>query len=484
MTKPPIDSRVAELVRDSLDDHARNVHVPTPDWAELEARLRVIRTARQRRIAVAGSALLTAAVIGAGLTAGHVGAGRRALDGVPAGPSPTASARPTTFPAKLDDGNVRGSLKHDTAWLTAFRQVVARDRKRPVQSVRVAYASDVRDRRIAYVFAGPTSGRRIAAWYEGRGQAAAARMRSVGSHNFGGTTTPTWDAYSLGISNLDTIGGAVIITTHDQTWQVAGPAIYHANGTVIRAVRTLHPDAEGVLEIALPLNPGATYLIRSTDEPAAQHWAAISSWTTAVTGVNGAPTLSGIPLVHDAPPADVTKQAQGQLQESLFRLQNEAGLRGSPSGARGLWAGRMGPWATTTVVGVTAPSGARIISVDLSAPTGPSSGIGTQVRTVLPAGPLDQATVAWVVTTPNQSGSRASLGVGVLGPVGAQTARTTNQDGRTVEVPLRGGAALIPLQGPAHPGAVVEFLGPDAAVVATTTVLPAGSELPTGVPSS
>jgi hypothetical protein len=133
---------------------------------------------------------------------------------------------------------------------------------------------------------------------------------------------------------------------------------------------------------------------------------------------------------------------------------------------------------------VTAPSGALVVSVDLSAPTGPSSSTGTQVRTVLPAGPLDQATVAWVVNAPNQSGSPASLGVAVLGPVGAQTARTTGQDGQSVEVPLRGGAGLIPLQGPAHPGRIVELLGPDGAVVATTAVLPAESQLPTGVPGS
>jgi hypothetical protein len=484
MIQPPIDSRVAELIRNSLDDHAQNVSVRTPDWAEVEARLRGIRTARRRRVAVAGSVLATAAVIGAGVTAGHQGTGRRAPDGVPANPSPTASARPSTYPGKLDDGHVRGSLKHDTAWLTAFRQAVARDLKRPLHTVRVAYASDVGDRRIAYVFAGSTTGRRIVAWYEGHGHAAPTRMRPVGSHNFGGTATPTWDAYSLGISNLDTTGGIVVITTHEQTWQVAGPATYHGDGTVTRSVRTVHPDAEGVLEIALPLDPGATYLIRSTNEPAAQRWEAIPSPTTALTDVNGTPTLSGLPLIHDVPPADVTKRTQAQLQWSLFGLQNEAGVRGTSSSARGLWVGRIGPWVTTTIVGVTAPSGARILSVDLSAPTGPSSSTGTQVRTVLPAGPLDQATVAWVVNSPNQSGSRASPGVGVLGPVGAQTARTTDQDGRPVEIPLRGGAGLIPLQGPARPGAAVELLGPNGAVVATTTVLPATTELPTGVPGA
>jgi len=124
--------------------------------------------------------------------------------------------------------------------------------------------------------------------------------------------------------------------------------------------------------------------------------------------------------------------AQRRSRTSCSGLSSACRTRPASAGrppARGIWAGRMGPWATTTVVAVTAPSGARILSVDLSAPTGPSSAILTQVRTVLPAGPLDQTTIARVVSAPNQSGSSATLGVGVLGAVGAQTARTTGQDG-------------------------------------------------------
>jgi hypothetical protein len=316
----PADTDLSRLVRDILEDRAAAVDVRTPEWAQFEARLRRIRTARRHRAAVAGSVLATAAVIAVGVTAGHLGAGERALDDPATRPSPTVSPRPTTFPVKLDDGHVRGSLKHDSAWLAAFRAAVARDVKRPVASIRIAYASDVGNRRIAYVFAGPTTGRRIAAWYEGRrGRKDATDMWRAQSHNFGGSAVdPSWDAYNLPLGNGDSVGGMIVVTTHDQTWQIADPPTYRPEGSVARSVRTVHPDAEGVLEIALPMRPGATYLVRSANEPGAPRWLPLYSLDTALTAADGRPALTGLPLVHDVPAADVNERTREHLSRLLF----------------------------------------------------------------------------------------------------------------------------------------------------------------------
>jgi hypothetical protein len=178
----------------------------------------------------------------------------------------------------------------------------------------------------------------------------------------------------------------------------------------------------------------------------------------------------------------VPSGAREQLIDAFAQLATSSGLTRSPRSV--LWTGALGDWSGAAVA-VTAPSGARLIRVQVRVPEPgqPGALVDRSVSTVLPRGRLRDVALAWQLTDPTDTGDRPPVRhVGVLGPVGATSARLVDGTARLAEVRLTDRAGLLPPPGPGHEQARVQFTDATGRVVGTAPVLDLHAELPTGLP--
>jgi hypothetical protein len=137
------------------------------------------------------------------------------------------------------------------------------------------------------------------------------------------------------------------------------------------------------------------------------------------------------------------------------------------------------------VVAVTAPSGARLVQAYLEAPVPGESNarMSTGTTTVLPAGRLADVAVAWKMSNPDDRGDdRPVRNLGVLGPVGATSARLVDGGLTLAEVRLTDRAGLLPPPPAGHEKARVQFTDAAGKELATVGVLDLHATLPTGLP--
>jgi hypothetical protein len=145
------------------------------------------------------------------------------------------------------------------------------------------------------------------------------------------------------------------------------------------------------------------------------------------------PLVAALPPVHGGvlPPAD-------ELRADAERAAAAAELPVDRTPARLLWSGTVGG-DRYRVVGLTAPTGARVLAVVRRS----ASDVVVVSGAALPTGELERAAVAWPVPGGTADPPVASGRVGVLGPVGATTA-VVLADGREVgRAPLTSGFAVV-----------------------------------------
>jgi hypothetical protein len=380
----------------------------------------------------------------------------------------------------LDIGRTRGALGQDTAFLAALKAHVltlklADWRGTPVtltsKDVEVYYAGECGGRRRALVqvqgrgSAGPGY---YSTWLDAEPGAAADKLVSTTSvHTAKGPVD-----VSEGQEGPSTC--LVYVTSANEAIRVAGAPVFGADGTMRRPVREVWPSADGLVE--LTPGPAELYSLPTLGVDLPQR-----IWQPAFPPLQSASESmvdAALPFVHTGS-AFVTgyPHLKGELASDLARAQSDTGL----SDPRFLWAGPLdGPSTTGQVVVLKAPSGANVVVALMKTIRGGGS-LSGQMSTALPAGPLDRLSVAWAATRPERRepdpDHPQAMSVAVVGPVGAARARMTDRTGTVIEATLTNGGGFLPLRTPDSQGATVDLLDPGGAVLATTKVLPLGTNI-------
>ena len=464
---------LTHTVRDALEHRAGSLDVRTPPWQELEAGFgRVRRARRRRRVARVGGGLVAVLVAAGGVQVGVV-------------PYPTwaPAVAIAAAPSALDTGATRGSLGSDTAFLVSLRRAVAvgtasaeSEGTWQVPSpddVHVLYASDVGTWRIALVEARMRTGLlegRQQMWFAGPRGAPADRLQNMSGNQPHDEAT----AWFEGNPGADGAGVFVAVSARSRAFLLTtAPPVYKADGTVTRKVERVDPRPDGVVEREVPTTP--TTVVLASPDTSPRQWEHLRSNQgeasdaprTPRTAVDGRPVPS---TVGD------------QLEAAFAYLTGESGLSNAPRSVLGT--GPLGPWSAA-VVAVRAPSGARLVRVEVSAPVPdrPGEAVGTGVSTVVPAGPPGEVGLAWQLSDPGDKGDdRPVRHVGVLGPVGATSARLVDGSAQLAQVNLTDRFGLLPPPGAGHQGAKVQFADAAGRVLTTVAVLDLHAELPTGLP--
>jgi hypothetical protein len=453
---------VLTLLHDAMEEQ---IEAPPlqPAWPHIERGLRRSRRRRRARAAgKAGAGLLAVAALVAGVQTNQL-------------PYPAWATMP--MPAaggssSLADGPTRGSLAGDAAWLEGLRQAVADGEVKrepggeawappPASGVDVIYAGDVGGYRLALV-EGEWRWGVISApqqvWLVGRPDAAPGDM--VEDMN----TTPEDVAVivthpgtrAAGAPLVEGQAAAVVVSRDPLDVRLRHPADYGADGTVRQRTTRVPRTGDGAYE-ALVVQPGTFELVvpgRDYDE----RLVAFTLPDPAHVSVAGA-----LPPVHGdvVPPAD---ELRAELQLAL----QSADLpdRGTPR--RLMWAGEI-DGDRYRVVGLAAPSGARVLVVLRHNFSGPNLATWVVSGAALPAGALERAPLAWPVPADGDSDEPVASGrVAVLGPEGAATAVLLAGDREVGRATLTGGFAVA--EAPAAES--VRFLDAEGRAVGETRVAP------------
>ncbi len=134
---------------------------------------------------------------------------------------------------------------------------------------------------------------------------------------------------------------------------------------------------------------------------------------------------------------------------------------------------------------MTAPSGAQLVRVEMTAPRpGQSDAFELwAVSTVLPAGPLTEAALAWEMRDLGSVGDDPPVRhIGVLGPVGATSAELIDGVKQSPPVALTDRAGLLPPPGEGAKRVQVQFRDGTGRLLDLVDVLDLHAELPTGLP--
>jgi hypothetical protein len=457
-------------VRDALDQRAQALDVRTPPWQELEAGFGQVRRSRRRRRAARAGGVVVALALAAGGVQGGV------LPYPTWAPAVTIAASPSA----LNTGVVRGSLASDRAFLASLRQAVA-DGTRSVESegtwripspddVDVLYASDAGSWRVALVEARLRTGLlegRQQMWFAGPRGAAADRLENRSGNQPHDSALSWFDAPDGAGAGL-----LVVVAARPQAYVIStSPPVYAADGTVSRPVTRVEPDADGVVAKEVTAGPESEVVVSPAATP--HEWQQVRGSTGDPVGAPKLPDrfVDGSPV----PPG-----SRDLLEEARWGLVGPAGL--TMRQATPLWAGPLGPWSVAAV-GVTAPSGARLLMVKLSAPDQPNTRVGTDVSTALPAGPLTEAALAWQMDDPADRGdTRPVRHVGVLGPVGATSAQLVDGVTDHPAVALTDRAGLLPPPGAGAKRVQVHFRDATGRLLDMVDVLDMHAHLPSGLP--
>ena len=279
-----------------------------------------------------------------------------------------------------------------------------------------------------------------------------------------------WLAYPA----ADELGVLVVVSARPQAYLLAAEApVYAADGTVTRAVSRFEPGPDGVIERQEATTPGT--VVMGSPDTTPRTWEVLGSGQA---DASGEPAVPRTAVDGRAVPSGTREQ----VVNACSQLATSSGLTRAPRTV--LWTGPLGDWSGAAVT-LTAPSGARLVRVQVQAPlpAQPGTWIDESVSTVLPAGRLRDVALAWQLTGPTDSGDRPPVRhVGVLGPVGAVSARLVDGTAQLAAVSLYDRAGQLPPPGPGHEQARVEFTNAAGRVVARVPVLDLHAELPTGLP--
>ncbi|GAB3253518.1 hypothetical protein [Kineosporia babensis] len=267
---------VAEIrsVLDDVDKALAAEPAPMPPWAEIQGFIQASRASRRRRVGLAIAAVAAAV---AGLLVVQQGLLGGGLD-------KTAPADRHT-PEYLVE--VRGNLANDSQWLDEFRTWAASrdltdpnaaadnlegsELEAPIDDVKVVYASDIGDYRVAAAVGTwpSTDGPRLIQFY-GRAGAAADRMRANGfeepGDNFGGVVTSDQMFHDLNLAERRDLGAAAYVVSREpKDVQLQMPPEIDASGMVFERTKEIEAEA-GVQEAVVPpAEPGEYALVVDGD---------------------------------------------------------------------------------------------------------------------------------------------------------------------------------------------------------------------------
>jgi hypothetical protein len=426
---------VLTLLRDAMEERTA-VPPPAPAWPRIERGLRRSRRRRQARTAgTVGAGLLAVAALGAGVQTNRLPYPSWATVPMPASGGSSA----------LADGRTRGSLAGDAAWVDGLRQAVARGevKREPggeswappsASDLDVIYAGDVGGYRLALV-EGDWRWGVISApqqvWFVGRPGDAPGDL--VEGMNSAPEDVAVYVAQA-GVRPADAtpvLGQAAVVVVSREPLDVSlrQPVEYRADGTARQETTSVPRTEDGVYQ-ALVTRPGTFELVVPGRD--VEHLTAFPVPDAADVPVTGA-----LPPVHGStvPPTDELHA------EVAFALQAaNLPVQGTPR--RLMWAGEIGG-DRYRVVGMTAPSGARVLAVLRHEFSGRNLATWVVSGAVLPQRPLEQAALAWPVPDGGAGDQPVPSGqVALLGPVGATTAVLLNGGQEIDRTPLSGGFAV------------------------------------------
>lgn len=441
------------LVRRSLDDRSGDLPAVPPAWDRISAGLRAVRRRRRRRTAGLVAAVAAVAVLGAGLS------GVTPVTLRQSGPAtPDGRVRADS----VFGGRTVGSLAPDREFLADLRREVvagltfgeSRPQANGPEDVLVAFAGDVGDVRVAMVevVVGRDDGvKNRFVWLTApQGASAAELARHPSSIEDAGPVTSLWTPTASGDAAPEGRGALVVLSSRREggDLQLAAPPEINAEGRVEWGLWSAEPSSPGHWETPVP------YQLKTVT---AGWWAMqdAADWTEmTLAGVDGSGMgYASTTALHGGAPAVGPAAAM-----ALERAQEAARLDVAQSLRTLLWSGPV-KGGTVSVVAVTVPSGAHVLSVSrLEADASPGAFSAPFVR---PAGPLEDLCLAMF----DDDGNGGDPGLFVLGPVGAVRAVV---GGRTPGTVLTDEVASVPVQAP--DGSRVDFVDAAGRTLCSTTV--------------
>jgi hypothetical protein len=425
---------VLTLLHDAMEE--RTAAPPmTPAWPRIEHGLR--RSRRRRRARTAGK-------VGAGLLAVSALAVGIQTNQVPYPGWATVESPASGGSSALADGHTRGSLAGDAAWLEGLRQAVADGavQQEPdgetwappaASDVDVIYAGDVGNYRLALiegdwrwgVISAP-----MQVWFVGEAGDAPGDMEwsLSGDPEDVAAYVAHAGVYPAAAPPVRGQAAVVVVSSGPADVRLRQPPEYGADGTVRRETSPVPPAEDGVYE-AVVTRPGTFDLVL----PGRDHerFTAFPVPDTADVPVTGA-----LPPVHGSavPPTDELHAEVGFALSAA-----DLPIQGTPR--RLMWSGLIGD-DRYRVVGMIAPSGARVLAVLRHDFSGPDLSTWVVSGAALPRGTLERAAMAWPVDA--GSGDRPVRGgrVALLGPVGAATAVLLDGGDEVDRTPLSDGFAV------------------------------------------
>lgn len=479
------DAEFAQLLRSVMADRSDSAP-PAADWGPLRSRLHELRRRRRMR---------SAARVGAGLLAVTA-----VIAVVNIQLNPGSIEKPEPARPSLTGGAVRGSLRSDSAWLSDFRRQVAKsvditlgqpdlsgEQWSPPSpaKVQVIFAGDLGGYRLALVTGPweeaevtPTPGRQksldLQRWFVGPAGAAADDLLPGGVTAM--QTSPTLAAQTIQPGSLPNstkemkrtgLAVAIVNSQAEADAQLAGPAAYLADGKASLPVQlgSIEATEPGVYTAPVP-DDGAYRLVVDGSSPNAGVFQEVhdrdpidlygsedripeqlkgkkvlhqlvptTDFSRPVSGAE--PVLPAVLKPQRGgltPPRDVLRYAFGRAvlfsglsaRDSTYEL-----IFARPGRDTG---GNITEW--TVMAAVTAPSGARFVSV-CEVLTGGRVANNDGVLNawkVVPKGPLDSLALAWPVSS-GGDGKTVSLKselIRFLGPKGSVSAEFLGPKGQLV----------------------------------------------------
>jgi hypothetical protein len=424
---------VLTLLHDTMEERTATPPL-APAWPRIERGLR--RSRRRRRAGTAGkvgAGLLAVAALGTAVQTNHV-------------PYPGWATVPASGGSSaLADGVTRGSLAGDAAWLEGLRQAVASGEveREPdgeewvppaASDLDVIYAGDVGAYRLALVEGswrwGVLSARQQL-WLVGKvGDEPGALVEATnGDPQDVAVYVAQAGVHPAAATPVEGQAAVVVVSHRPVEVQLRHPVQYDADGSVWRVTSPLPASEDGVYQAPVS-RPGVFDLVVSGTD-IAQPFTAYP-----VSDAADVPLTGALPPVHGSavPPTD---ELHAELAYAL--LEADLPVRGTPR--RLMWSGTIGD-DRYRVVGMTAPSGARVLVVLRHDYSGPDLATWAVSGAALPRGTLEQAAMAWPVDAGSVQKPVRSGRVAVLGPVGAATAVLLDGDDEVGRTPLGDGFAV------------------------------------------
>ncbi|WP_088285359.1 hypothetical protein [Kineosporia sp. A_224] len=468
------DDDLRLLVRDSLSERAEDLPAATPSWDRVRGGLVGVRRERRRRQALAAGALALLVAVGVvGVQSSSLTALRRAD---PANPDGLRVAGDPAF-----GRTTVGSLGRDDAFLAGVRREVLARGTFVVETLQpgtgagdltVAFAGDVGDVRLVLVEAptrsGPDGDIDTFLWFSApRGASATAVVAGEVSSEAAGATTQIWRPAPGGPATAGGTGAYVVLSRiPGSVVRTATGPTYDAGGRQPWSVRTVPAASDHHWEVAVPWSDRFVSPMW-TSGPEGTSWSALDPPFTDGTGTG---LLDGAePALHSDRPA-----RDAAIESAFAAAQTASGVPVARSTRRLLWTGSAGVFSTS-VVAVTVPGGAHVVTAVREQLEGDNVLPVSRSTVVLPAGPLDRVAMAWALGPPDEDGT---TGLAALGPVGATTMTVTDDRGRTSSETLIYEYADASVVNPV----TVEFTDLTGATLARVpvTALEAGVAPPTG----